>query len=158
MLLTGTDRDPPLERWWRLGEARRPIIRAMKRAGVVLATTPNHSLFTDVPRWDDMNSMMRIALVHSEFLNEGRPAALHVNSWTEHDFGRWTEYAAARPEVTHLADQFTTGTGWAGRQEQHAEWLVGLARAVPRPLLPSSGAATVLLILLHETFRSTSKS
>ena len=134
LLLTGTAYDPPLERWWRLGEARRPIIRAMRRAGIIFATTPNYSLFTDVPRWDDLHSVKRIALVHSEFLEEGLPTALHVNSRTEHDFSRWKEYVAARPEVTHIAYEFTTGTGWAGRCEQHAEWLIDLARAVARPL------------------------
>jgi hypothetical protein len=51
VLLTGTDRDPPLERWWSLGEkARRSIIRSLRDAGVVLTTTPNYSLFLDRPR------------------------------------------------------------------------------------------------------------
>jgi hypothetical protein len=46
VLLTGTDRDPPLERWWGFGgDRRRVIIRAMKAAGVGLVTTPNYSLF-----------------------------------------------------------------------------------------------------------------
>jgi hypothetical protein len=40
----------------------------------------------------------------------------------------------ARPEITHLAYEFTTGTGWAGRQELHAKWLGNLAEGVGRPL------------------------
>ena len=109
IVLTGTDRDPPLERWWGLGEAkRRTIIRALKGAGVGLVTTPNYSLFLDRPRWDDLHAMMRIAIVHEEFLREGMPAALHVNGRTETDFRRWTAYVAARPEITHLAYEFTT--------------------------------------------------
>src|SRR5262249_1836051 len=35
---------------------------------------------------------------------------------------------------THIAYEFTTGTGWARRREHHAAWLRGLARDVPRPL------------------------
>ncbi|MDR4308496.1 hypothetical protein IHQ68_17900 [Chelatococcus sambhunathii] len=135
IMLTGTDRDPPLERWWQLGEAgRRPIIRALATAGIGLVTTPNYSLFIDRPRWDDLHAMKRIAIVHQEFLAEGMPAALHVNGRTETDFLRWADYVAARPEVSHLAYEFTTGTGWAGRKEQHAAWLAGLAATVGRPL------------------------
>ncbi len=149
IVLTGTDRDPPLERWWGLGEAkRRTIIRALKGAGVGLVTTPNYSLFLDRPRWDDLHAMMRIAIVHEEFLREGMPAALHVNGRTETDFRRWTAYVAARPEITHLAYEFTTGTGWAGRREQHAAWLGALAAGVDRPLhLVIRGGTEVLPVL-----------
>ncbi|MFO1100367.1 MAG: hypothetical protein U1E81_19420 [Xanthobacteraceae bacterium] len=125
IILTGTDRDPPLERWWQLGEAgRRPIIHALAAAGVGLVTTPNYSLFIDRPRWDDLHAMKRIAIVHQEFLAEGMPAALHVNGRTETDFLRWADYLVARPEVTHLAYEFTTA--WAGRRELHAAWLAGV--------------------------------
>lgn len=135
IILTGTDRDPPLERWWSFRDvARRPLIRALKAAGIGLVTTPNYSLFTNRPRWDDLHAMKRIALVHQEFLSEGLPAALHVNGRTETDFRRWTDYLIARSEITHLAYEFTTGAGWANRQEQHAAWLTGLAQDVGRPL------------------------
>ncbi|MEO1959868.1 MAG: hypothetical protein ABGW82_02630 [Paracoccus sp. (in: a-proteobacteria)] len=135
VMLTGTDIDRPLERWWGLGEAgRRPIIQALIAAGVGMVTTPNYSLFIDRPRWDDLHAMKRIAIVHEEFLREGLPAALHVNGRTEADFAHWIAFLAARPEVTHIAYEFTTGTGWSGRREQHAAWLAGLARAVGRPL------------------------
>lgn len=135
LVLTGTDRDRPLERWWGLGgERRRTVIRAAKSAGVVMATTPNFSLFLDRPRWDDLHAMKRIALVHWEFMEEGLPAALHVNGRAEADFARWASYLASRPEITHVAYEFGTGTGWAGRRQQHATWLVSLARSVGRPL------------------------
>lgn len=146
IVLSGTDRDPPLERWWGLGAARRRmIIRALKSAGVGLITTPNYSLFVDRPRWDDLHAMKRTAIIHEEFLREGMPAALHVNGRTETDFRRWADYVAARPEVTHLAYEFTTGTGRAGRREQHAAWLAGLAGSVDRPLnLIMRGGAEIL--------------
>ena len=149
VLLTGTDQDPPLERWWGFGgDTRRVIIRAMKVAGVGLVTTPNYSLFLDRPRWDDLHAMKRIAIVHEEFLSEGMPAALHVNGRTETDFQRWGAYVEARAEVTHLAYEFTTGTGWAGRRAQHAAWLAGVAKAAGRPLhLVMRGGVDVLPIL-----------
>ncbi|SMH62822.1 DUF4417 domain-containing protein [Azospirillum agricola] len=133
LVLTGTDEDAPLERWWELGAARRqPIIQSMKAAGIGLVTTPNFSLFLDRPRWDDLHAMKRIATIHSEFLNEGLPAALHVNGRTDMDFRRWTDYVASRPEITHVAYEFTTGT--ARRPERHAKWLAELATTVNRPL------------------------
>lgn len=149
LLLTGTDRDPPLERWWGLGEAKRiEIIRAMKSAGIGVVTTPNYSLFIDRPRQDDLHAIKRIAIVHEEFLREGLPAALHTNGRTEADFARWAEFIAARPEITHIAYEFTTGTGWAGRREQHAAWLAAMAAAVNRPLhLVVRGGADVLPVL-----------
>ena len=135
IVLSGTDHDAPIERWWGFGESqRRELIQNLLAIGVAFTTTPNYSLFIDTPRWDDMHAMKRIALVHQEFLSEGLPAALHVNGRTETDFRRWTDYVASRPEVTHLAYEFTTGTGWAGRQEQHAAWLCDLAQSVARPL------------------------
>lgn len=135
IVLTGTDRDPPLERWWSLGERRRrEIIRSARAAGVILSTTPNYSLFIDVPRWDDLHAIKRIGLVHYEFLSEGMPVALHINGRTDTDFRRWTEFVQARPEITHLAYEFTTGTGWAGRREQHAAWLAELAMQIGRPI------------------------
>lgn len=151
ILLTGTDRDRPLERWWALGEAsRRKIILAMKEAGIALVTTPNYSLFIDRPRWDDLHAMKRIAIVHEEFLREGLPAALHVNGRTEDDFRRWTAYVQERPEITHIAYEFTTGTGWAGRQELHAAWLADLAVNIGRPLyLVMRGGVEIVPILAN---------
>jgi hypothetical protein len=135
IMLTGTEDDPPLERWWELGVSRRAaIIRAMRAAGVGLTTTPNYSLIVNAPRWDDLYAMKRIALVHAEFLAEGMPAALHVNGRTDTDFRRWAEFIAVREEITHVAYEFTTGTGRARRRNQHAIWLAGLAADVGRPL------------------------
>ena len=149
IVLTGTDRDAPIERWWSLGKARRQtIIRALKAIGVGLITTPNYSLFLDRPRWDDLHAMKRIAIVHEEFLREGMPAGLHVNGRVETDFERWMKYIAARPEITHLAYEFTTGSGRAGRRKQHATWLAAIARYVGRPLhLVVRGGTEVLPVL-----------
>jgi hypothetical protein len=134
VILTGTDKDPPLERWWGY-ESRRPeIIRSLREIGVVLATTPNFSLFVDVPRHVDLHAIKRIGLVHSEFLAGGMPCALHVNGRSETDFRRWGAYIRARPEVTHIAYEFTTGTARAERRPLHVDWLAGLANAAARPL------------------------
>jgi hypothetical protein len=161
IVLSGTDHDAPLERWWGFGASkRREIIRKLKLIGISLTTTPNYSLFIDGPRWDDLHSMKRIALVHYEFQSEGLVAALHVNGRTESDFRRWAEYVVRRTEITHLAYEFTTGTGWAGRQNLHATWLCEIAAAVGRPLsLLQRGGIEILPKLArsfdHVTFLDT---
>lgn len=134
VILTGTDKDAPLERWWSLGPGRVDAIRRLRDLGVELVTTPNFSMFTDRPRWDDMHSMKRIAITHEEFLREDLPAALHVNARTEQDWERWTEYIVQRSEVTQVAFEFATGAGWADRIGWHADQLARLAVNVGRPL------------------------
>jgi len=135
VILSGTDCDASVERWWGLEERqRRRMIQGLHRIGVALVTTPNYSMFTDVPRWNDLHAIKRIALVHHELICEGVAAALHINGRTETDFRRWADFVNIRPEVTHLAYEFTTGTRWAGRREQHVAWLCELANAIKRPL------------------------
>lgn len=135
VILSGTDRDRPLESWWALGEKnRRVLIRHLREIGIALATVPNYSLFTDAPRWTDLHAMKRIALVHHEFLLEGLPAALHVNGRTEMDFLRWAKYLRDHQEIDVLSYEFTTGGGYIQRREQHITWLCGLAHDVARPL------------------------
>lgn len=135
IILTGTDQDPPLERWWRYGTERRlQAIANLRALGIALVTTPNYSLFPHVPRWYDLHSMKRIALVQAELASAGVPAALHVNGRTERDFLRWGHYIAQRPELTHIAYEFGTGAGHADRMPQHIEWLTDLARIAGRRL------------------------
>lgn len=149
VILTGTDTDAPLERWWSLGAQRRDAIRSLRDLGIKLVTSPNYSLFTDRPRWDDLHSMKRIAISYEEFLSQGMTAALHVNARTDRDWERWTTFVADRPEVTHLAFEFGTGAGWATRIPWHIDQLVSLSRAVGRPLhLVLRGGAKVLPKLL----------
>ena len=134
LILTGTADDRPLERWWSLGPGRLDAIRKLRDLGVALVTTPNFSLFTDLPRWDDMHSMKRIAITHEEFLREELAAALHVNARTERDWERWTTYIMQRSEVTHVAFEFATGAGWAERIDWTVEQLARLAEGVGRSL------------------------
>ncbi|WP_175518345.1 DUF4417 domain-containing protein [Sphingomonas sp. OK281] len=153
IILTGIDQDARIERWWGLGtDQRRSIIRDLIDAKIGVVTTPNFSLFVDRPRWDDLHSMKRIALVHEEFLSEGMPAALHVNARTDRDAARWAEYVADRPEVTHIAFEFTTGTGRADRVQQHAAWLSELAHIVSRPLHLFVRGGGEMLPMLAATF------
>jgi hypothetical protein len=153
IVLTGTDRDAPLERWWAFGEeTQRSIIRNFKQLDVALVTTPNFSLFSNRPRTDDMHSMKRIAISHQQFLAGGLSAALHVNGRTDRDFERWAEYIEARAEVTELAYEFATGTGQGSRRQHHARWLIQLASSIPRALTLVVRGGTDLLPDLANSF------
>lgn len=156
LILTGTADDRPIERWWSLGSGRQEAIRRLRDLGIKLVTTPNFSLFTDQPRWDDMYSMKRIAITHEEFLREGLPAALHVNARTERDWERWTEFILLRSEVMHVAFEFKTGGGWARRVGWQAAQLVKLAHDVGRSLhLVVRAAGPDILSNLTTAFRQT---
>ena len=145
IVLTGTDVDGPLEHWWSLGSKRIDAIRELRALGTLLVTSPNYSMFTDRPRWDDLHSMKRIAITQEEFARERVTAALHVNARTDRDWDRWKQYIADRPEITHIAFEFATGAGWATRSAWHTQKLTELARAIPRPLhLVIRGGSRVL--------------
>lgn len=149
IILTGTDQDGPLERWWALGVKRRAeIISALRDLGVKLVTTPNYSLFLDTPRWDDLHSIKRIALINAEFQAGGLATALHVNARTDRDMERWAAFVAEREEITSVAYEFTTGSSRNERRDVHARWLAHLAQATPRPLtLIVRGGVEVLPML-----------
>lgn len=133
IVLSGTDEDPTIERWWKIAD-REAVIAGFLALGIVAITSPNYSLFVEVPRQDNFYNMKRIALAWSELQGEGLPAALHVNARTDRDWERWAEFIAARPEVTMVAFEFGTGAGAKGRITWHVEQLVQLAARISRPL------------------------
>jgi hypothetical protein len=133
-LLTGTAEDRPLERWWSLGAARRDILSQLATWGRVAASTPNFSVFSDVPRWDNFHAMMRIGICWQEMTDAGIPTALHVNARSHRDWERWTAFVRERPEVTAIAYEFATGAAGSSRMAYHVEQLRHLADHVNRPL------------------------
>jgi hypothetical protein len=52
---------------------------------IALVTTPNFSLFTNVPRPDNLHAIKRIGLSWAELVAGGVPAALHINARTDYD-------------------------------------------------------------------------
>lgn len=133
LILSGVDEDPPLERWWRLRD-RQSVVRDLKRIGIRLITTPNFSLFNDVPRHDNMYNMKRIARAWAEIQQEGIPSALHLNARTDHDWDTWATFLQAHPEIDYVAFEFATGAGSRSRTAWHVKKLRGLAAQVQRPL------------------------
>ena len=147
IILSGTDHDPPLERWWQLPN-REIVIRALTTLGVRLITSPNYSLFDDVPRTDNLYNMKRIAVVTSEIQCEGIPCALHLNARTDRDWDRWIEHFGRHTELRYVAFEFGTGAGAATRMPWYVGQLCRLARETGRPLhLLVRGGLLVLPIL-----------
>ena len=91
-------------------------------------------MLTDVPRTDNLHAMKRILLAWTEMASAGLATGLHVNGRTEHDYLRWGDLIAERPEIEILAFEFGTGCGRSERIDWHVTQLCGLADRVGRPL------------------------
>lgn len=133
ILVSGVDKDGPIERWWELKD-RHSILIVFKELGVSVVTTPNYSVLTDVPRTDNLHAMKRILLAWTEMASAGLATALHVNGRTEHDYLRWSRLLIERPEIEILAFEFATGCGRGERIDWHIAQLCALADRVGRPL------------------------
>ena len=133
VLVSGVDKDGPIERWWDYKD-RELVLASLNQLGITLATTPNYSLLTDVPRTDNLHAMKRILLAWTEIASAGLATALHINGRTEHDYLRWGDLIAERSEIEILAFEFASGCGWGERIDWHVAQLCGLADRVGRPL------------------------
>lgn len=133
LVITGVDHEQPIENYW--SNARRcGFAEALGLLNPTLVTTPNFSLFTDVPRWDNLYNVKRIAICWHEFADLGLPAALHVNARTDRDWERWTEFLRAHDEIGAVAFEFKTGGANVERGRWHAGQLARLAADLDRPI------------------------
>ena len=133
VVATATAKDRPLEAWWGLSQ-RRAIIKNLLGVGVTMATTPNFSLFSSVPRWDNLYNMKRIAMAWAEMQAHGLLTALHLNARTDADYARWANFIDRQTDLSLVAFEFGTGAGWPLRAEWHVEQLCSLAQRVGRKL------------------------
>lgn len=134
VVLTGVDRDYRLEGWWSLSD-RKTTYGALRDLGINLITSPNFSLFTDVPRPDNLHAIKRIAIAWEEINSAGIASALHLNARTYFDYQRWLEFIIERPEVTMVSFEFGTGAGRGTRLDWHVDRLCELADRAGRPLV-----------------------
>lgn len=147
LILSGTDKDPSIERWWKLPDRER-VIRELARLGISLITAPNFSLFDDVSRLDNLYNIQRIARIWSEIQRAGIACALHLNARTDRDWERWIAFLSAHPEIESVAFEFGTGAGMQLRIGWHVQQLTKLAALVTRPLhLVMRGGLTELAAL-----------
>ena len=115
LVLDFTGRDWRLENYWAERNASQ-LIEAIARLRPAWMIAPNYSVITDVPRWDNLHAIKRIALTWSELSAAGVPTALPVNARTARDWQRWTEFVVARPEVQAIAVELATGGRYADRR------------------------------------------
>mgnify|MGYP001226937007 CR=1 FL=1 len=133
LVLDCIGRDVLIENFWSERRAS-GLVKAIKRLHPSWVIAPNYSIFTDVPRWDNLYSMKRIAVVWSEFMAAGLPTALTLNARTERDWARWTEFVLARPEVQAVALELGTGGRYANRRAFMLPRLRSLGIAADRRL------------------------
>ena len=135
LIVTGIEQDKWVEPWWSLGrEVRVKTLQDLASLKPALATPPNFSLFCDQPRTNDFSAMKRIAMVQAEFQAAGIPCALHPHIRNERDSDHWVNFVVARPEITAISYEFTTGAGRALAVDLHVEHLTRLAKNAGRPL------------------------
>jgi hypothetical protein len=149
LIVDGIGVDSSLERFWGAARAAGAVsqIAALKPTWVI---TPNYSMISDVPRWDNLHSMKRIAQIWHEFTAEGVPTALHVNARTITDWDRWTAFIAPRSEVTAVSFEFATGGKFKERREAFTEQLIRLGDSCDRRLrLFLRGGKSVVRRLSH---------
>jgi hypothetical protein len=134
IILVGSGPDTPIEGWWGLSNKRHDVIKFFADQGCELATSPNYSLFTDIPRFSDLYNIKKVLKAWQEFGAFGQLCALHVNARTQRDYERFIEFIEDRSEITNVSFEFGTGAACASRLPYHRHYLATLGRFVSRPL------------------------
>jgi hypothetical protein len=144
--------DDPLERYWDRGR-RNGIASAIASLRPALMTTPNFSLFTDVPRHENLYNMKRIVICWEELVRAGVTTAIHLNGRTDQDWTRWAKFVSQHPEIASVAFEFTTG-GAGARGKWYVEHLLRLADTVGRDLTLLVRGGTRHLHTLQRSYRN----
>lgn len=133
LLLDAIGFDQPLEHYWGIGRAAGlpAMIAALKPD---LVTVPNFSLFTDLPRPEDLRNMKRIVICWEELASQGLATALHLNGRTDQDWLRWRTFIKDHPEIKVVAFEFTSGSASPERAPWYARHLISLCTALQREL------------------------
>ena len=133
LVINGVSEDQPIEDYWTHRRATK-LANSFALLEPVLITVPNYSVFANVPRWDDLYSIKRIAICWHELMLAGIPASLHLNGRTDTDWRRWTDFIIEHPEVRSITFEFATGAAHKERAEYYVQKLIQLAGDVGRRL------------------------
>lgn len=131
IIVSGVHKDRLIERVWS-SEHRPAIVSMLKSIRVGMLTTPNYSVYNNVPRPENLYNIKRILLFAQEFLAAGIPTALHINACTDADYDRYAEYLLNRPEYQAISFEFITGPGYPSRQWWHIRKLIELQNRLHR--------------------------
>ena len=119
---------------------------------VQLVTTPNFSVVADVPRWDNLYAMKKIAWLWFEMASAGVPTALHLNGRTERDWDRWATFVFEHEEIDCVSFEFGTGGRSTDRIQWYGNRLEEFAEAVERPLTAIVRGGRPILAQLFQAF------
>jgi hypothetical protein len=133
IVISGVHQDKLLERVWQ-SRHRNAVARMLRSLNIVLLTSPNFSVYNNVPRPENLYNIKRVALLSAELLGLKVPTALHINACTDTDYARYMEFLAARPEFEAISFEFITGPGYPSRMWWHVKKLLELRSEVGRPL------------------------
>ena len=133
LIVSGIQKDHLLERIWR-SPHRNSIVAMLKTIGVSAFTSPNFSVYNNVPRPENLYNIKRIALFSHEFLSAGVPTALHINACTDADYAGYTEFLATHTEFEAVSFDFITGPGYPSRMWWHVRKLIELRNQVRRQI------------------------
>lgn len=133
LVLDGVAEDRHLENYWASARLA-AFAEAVRMLKPDLITVPNFSLFTDVPRWDNLYNMKRIAICWHELQAAGNAVALHVNARTDRDYGRWGAFLRQHREIEWIAFEFATGAAIVERGDWHARRLSAIPEMACRSL------------------------
>lgn len=133
LVLDGVAEDRHLENYWAAARLA-GFADAVRTLRPDLITVPNFSLFTDVPRWDNLYNMKRIAICWHELQAAGNAVALHVNARTDRDYDRWGAFLREHREIIWIAFEFATGAAAVERGYWHTTHLRSLVDKAHRPL------------------------
>jgi hypothetical protein len=132
IIASGVGKDHLIEPFWRLNSPE--FLSGFATMGLSFLTVPNFSVFSDVPRPDNLHAIKRIGLAWSAMVSAGLPTALHLNARTDRDYNNWCVFVRERPEVAAVAFEFGTGAGNEDRIDWHIGHLCDLADETGRPL------------------------
>jgi hypothetical protein len=134
LILSGVEQDHNIEKLWGVQIGRREMLAGIRAIDPLIVTTPNYSVFLDVPRHDAMYNLKRIVLAWSELHDAGLRTALHLNAVTDHDYRRMAEFLAFHTEINAVSVEYETGAANNDQGEYHSVQLGQLIQRVGRSL------------------------
>jgi len=128
ILISSVSFDECLERFWDKGR-RAGLVEQIASINPELMTVPNFSLFSDVPRQENLYNMKRIVKCWSELAKIQIPCAIHLNARTDRDWERWIDFLNNHPEITAVSFEFTSGAK-GSRGQWYQQKLLDMASRV----------------------------
>jgi hypothetical protein len=108
IILRGTAKDQPLERYWAHHTVDRPA-EQLAALRVACAIGPNFSHFLDVPRTDNLFNRKRQLICLAEISKAGISAIPHLSANMPSDWAFWRRYLLLNERVRMVAIELQTG-------------------------------------------------